>query len=288
MTDWFRSWHGAPTDPKWVLIGKKAGIAPAVASAIAWALFDHASQASPRGSVAGFDCEVYAAWGGVDEESVSLAVAVMRERGMIVDGMLANWRKRQPEREDGSSERAKAWRERKKTEQSTPRTHPNASERIRSTDTDTDTEIEQKKEETRVLALAPAFKDFWEIYPNKVGKPVAEKAFKAALAKAPLETIMDGLRRYVGKADDRPWCNPATFLNQERWADAPALVNMRQGSPPASPSKPRNVGEFARQRLKDQANERTFDNPGFEPQGGRIGDRPGLGALGLLTLETRQ
>jgi hypothetical protein len=29
-------------------------------------------------------------------------------------------------------------------------------------------------------------------------------------------------RRYIGKTDDRPWCNPATWLNQERWADQPA------------------------------------------------------------------
>lgn len=143
MTDWFRSWHGAPTDPKWVLIGRKAGIAPAVASAIAWALFDHASQASPRGDVSGFDCEVYAAWGGIDDEAVIKAVTAMRDRGMIVDGILANWRKRQPDREDGSAERAKAWRERKSEE----RTQPNATERNQPTDTDTE---EDKKREPKV------------------------------------------------------------------------------------------------------------------------------------------
>lgn len=24
--DWFRSWHGAPTDNKWLLIAKRAGV----------------------------------------------------------------------------------------------------------------------------------------------------------------------------------------------------------------------------------------------------------------------
>jgi len=26
--DWFRSWHGAPNDPKWLVIARKAGVAP--------------------------------------------------------------------------------------------------------------------------------------------------------------------------------------------------------------------------------------------------------------------
>lgn len=131
MTDWFRSWHGAPTDPLWVLIARKASISPAAASGVAWALFDCASQASPRGSVAGFDCEVYAAWGGLELEAVEKFIAALTERGKIVDGMLANWSKRQPEREDGSAERAKAWRERQ-------RDTPNAAERARTQPNESD------------------------------------------------------------------------------------------------------------------------------------------------------
>lgn len=135
MTDWFRSWHGAPTDPKWVLIGRKAGVVPAVASAIAWALFDHASQAHPRGSVAGFDCEVYAAWGGLECDAVTKAVSAMAERGMIdANGELSKWSKRQPEREDGSAERGKAWRERKRTQANADDDAENAQERKRTTE----------------------------------------------------------------------------------------------------------------------------------------------------------
>ncbi|MBB4066774.1 hypothetical protein [Gellertiella hungarica] len=74
---------------------------------------------------------------------------------------------------------------------------------------------------------------FWPNYPNKVGKPVAFKAFVKARAGADLETIMAGLRAYVGKRDDRPWCNPATWLNQERWNDLPAMV--QRGPPGAAP-----------------------------------------------------
>lgn len=91
--------------------------------------------------------------------------------------------------------------------------------------------IEKK---ARVSALPPSeFADFWETYPNKVGKPKALESFIKARQRAPLETIMAGLARYVAKQDDRPWCNPTTWLNQDRWGDAPASVPVsRQGSPP--------------------------------------------------------
>lgn len=77
--------------------------------------------------------------------------------------------------------------------------------------------------------------EFWSLYPHKVGKPDAMAKFVKALLVADLETIMAGLRRYVAKTDDRPWCNPATWLYQQRWGDEPAQV--ARGSPgPAKPS----------------------------------------------------
>ncbi len=77
------------------------------------------------------------------------------------------------------------------------------------------------------------FAEFWSIYPNKVGKRDAEKSFSKARKRADLETILSGLRLYAAKTDDRPWCNPATWLNQDRWADAPAAVlPFRAASPP--------------------------------------------------------
>lgn len=85
------------------------------------------------------------------------------------------------------------------------------------------------------------FADFWAIYPNKVGKRDAEKAFSKARKRADLATILAGLRAYVAKTDDRPWCNPATWLNQDRWEDRPATPPPRL---PAYPPEPRNVGEL--------------------------------------------
>lgn len=70
--------------------------------------------------------------------------------------------------------------------------------------------------------LAEFEKEFWPIYPNRVGKDAARKSWERAVGRAPVSEIMAGLRRYVAKTDDRPWCNPATWLNQGRWADEPA------------------------------------------------------------------
>jgi hypothetical protein len=117
MADWFRSWHGAPTDPKWVLIGRKAKCTPAVASAVGWALFDCASQAETRGDVSRFDAEAYAAWAGLKEETVARAIAAMVERGMIAGGRLSAWESRQ---RDNSTERTRAWRDRKKQSEVAP------------------------------------------------------------------------------------------------------------------------------------------------------------------------
>lgn len=69
---------------------------------------------------------------------------------------------------------------------------------------------------------------FWEAYPHKVGKPPALKALDK-LAKArdgpAFDAILNAVYRYAAKDDDRPWCNPATYLNHHRWLDQPAKSN---------------------------------------------------------------
>lgn len=69
MTEWFRSWHGAPTDPKWLGIAKRSGVAPGIAVAVAWALMDRASQAADRGSIDGYDAE------GLRESPIAMMAA---------------------------------------------------------------------------------------------------------------------------------------------------------------------------------------------------------------------
>ena len=69
------------------------------------------------------------------------------------------------------------------------------------------------------------FKKFWESYPKKVGKPVAEKSFKKLKpTESLLKEILQGLNKYKEteqwqKDNGQFIPNPATFLNQQRWED---------------------------------------------------------------------
>lgn len=75
------------------------------------------------------------------------------------------------------------------------------------------------------------FDQFWAVYPNKVGKGDARAKFAKALKKTSLEAILAGLERYRAKRDDRPWCNPATWLHQERWLDETNVVPLKAPAP---------------------------------------------------------
>lgn len=111
ITSWFRSWHGAPTDSKWLVIARKANVAPGIVSAVAWALLDYASQAEDRGSVKGFDVETYAVFSGFDEGDIASVIAAMHDKNVIDQNeRFTNWDKRQPKREDDSTPRVRALR----------------------------------------------------------------------------------------------------------------------------------------------------------------------------------
>lgn len=158
--NWFRSWHGAPTDTKWLVIARKAEVAAGIVSAIAWALMDYASQHADRGSVDGFDTETYSAFSGIADGEVIAVIAAMRAKN-VIDGAnrLTNWDKRQPKREDDSTGRVKAFRQRDRdtvtqcnAEKRTV-THGNNTEKIQSRE-----DTEQNREDTekaRERAAAP-------------------------------------------------------------------------------------------------------------------------------------
>jgi len=63
---------------------------------------------------------------------------------------------------------------------------------------------------------------FWPAYPRKDAKAKAVLAFRKARKRVDLETIMEGLRRYVaGIRDPTYTLHATTWLNGERWADEP-------------------------------------------------------------------
>ena len=142
---WFRSWHGAPTDPKWLGIARKAGVAPGIVAAVVWALLDRASQAEQRGSIAGYDADGISCFMGCEPEEVQAIITQMHEKGVLEDDAFTGWEKHQPKREDNSSDRVKAYRERLKTQSNATVTQCNAGERAETLDTDTDTDTEREK-----------------------------------------------------------------------------------------------------------------------------------------------
>lgn len=112
------------------------------------------------------------------------------------------------------------------------KTHGERTENALKTPIHQDTNSSSLRSEEPRERVSGEFDEFWSLYPNKVGKRDAEKAFVKALKRASLTAILTGLRRYVAKTDDRPWCNPATWLNQDRWADEPAAPPPRRATDP--------------------------------------------------------
>lgn len=97
------------------------------------------------------------------------------------------------------------------------------------------------------------FDQFWQAFPNKVGKRAAEKSFIAARKRVSFPDLMAGLAAYTGKADDRHWCNPTTWLNQDRWLDRPSQQPARAG--PAKPMTASQMLLHRRNENRDQADD---------------------------------
>lgn len=69
-----------------------------------------------------------------------------------------------------------------------------------------------------------AFESFWTVYPRRVGKGNASKAFNLALRKVALADLMAGASRAAKEfagTDPKFIPYPATWLNGERWLDQP-------------------------------------------------------------------
>lgn len=151
-----------------------------------------------------------------------------------------------------------------------------------------------------------AFDLWWERQPNKVGKDAARTSFERVRksGRVTFARLMDGLLAYIAnKPPHRDYCNPATWLNQGRWDDAPAPAAPR-GQPPPNGSKPSSHGSLSRaatliERTNGQpANPSLFTDRGpiidheddgrhdrevHEPSGGQAGRFSPQAALRLVS-----
>lgn len=86
--------------------------------------------------------------------------------------------------------------------------------------------IEKKtiEEETQRELLDEAFEQFWTIYPRRVGKASAKRAFTRAVKDCSIEDVLSGTRRLsadpnLPETQFIPY--PATWLNRDGWTDDP-------------------------------------------------------------------
>jgi hypothetical protein len=126
------------------------------------------------------------------------------------------WEKRQY-KSDTSTDRVKRFRERSRNVTET------VSETAPDTDTETDTETDknQKKipKKRDRSAGSAEFENFWSVYPRKINRAVALKAFEKATRKTEADLIITAVRGYKFADDEQFIPHPATWLNQERWID---------------------------------------------------------------------
>ncbi len=79
--------------------------------------------------------------------------------------------------------------------------------------------------------MSDSFDIFWQAYPRKVGKKLAQQKYAKAVRKHGAATIMAGLERYKRtKPDYADWLHASTFLNQERFKDGPDTDGRRNGN----------------------------------------------------------
>jgi hypothetical protein len=80
----------------------------------------------------------------------------------------------------------------------------------------------EREEQTKETVIA--FDEFWEIYPRKLGKGEAQKAFEKAVDRHGLDVVMGGVRCLASDPnlpDPQFIPRAATWLNGERWGDDP-------------------------------------------------------------------
>jgi hypothetical protein len=112
------------------------------------------------------------------------------------------------------------------------------------TETETETETDKRKD---------LFDDFWKIYPLKVGKGAALKAFLKAVRTTDADVILKGAQRY--KLDPNRsqayTAHASTWLNAQRWLDE--ALPTRNLSPAEIKEKELHEARIKSEREKEEA-----------------------------------
>jgi hypothetical protein len=225
--EWVRLHHDMPTDPKWRVIAKKAGqrIGDVIA-VYTFVLVNASCNAVKRGETHSLDAEDIGAALDLDPASVTAILDAMQ--GKVLDGaVLRGWEKRNPKREDSSTDRVRKHRE----------THGNASKRIETLE---QSRTEQRRSEEKEITLpaeagrvrekssSPEFEEFWKAFkpPPNAKKPDALKAWNSVAKTRPLQAeLLRAVAAYNTwlaeesrkQKRDYPKQHAATWLRGEVW-----------------------------------------------------------------------
>lgn len=118
MVEWFRSWHGAPSDKKLKVCARHASVTQCHAVSLWWHMLDAASRNDPRGNIGNIDAEDWAIEIDEDIETTQRLIEAFISKNLIdPEGNVTAWNKRQPKKEDTTAaSRKRKQRERDKDE----------------------------------------------------------------------------------------------------------------------------------------------------------------------------
>lgn len=92
--------------------------------------------------------------------------------------------------------------------------------------------ITNNKSNRDIHTYSNDFLEFWDVYPNKVGKDKAQTAWKNKKNKPSIKFIIEAVERYKLSKTVRNGftCNPATWINEGRWSDEVTLSDYEKAA----------------------------------------------------------
>lgn len=256
MSQWVRLWEDMPNDPKWRVVARRAGRPVSEVLAVFIHMMTNAGASGNRGSMASWSDEDVAI--AIDAEPEHVTAIREAMQGKTLDGEhLTGWERRQPKREDSSTERVRELRERERAERNAlehSETQCNACETTRNAPEEKreDKSREEKKERSSLCSdsAREAFQEFKFAYPKRTGSQPwmpAEKKFLEHVKRGvdPAE-IITGARAYAGSpaaSDPQFVAQAVTWLNQARWKDEYHPADSSTGPPSKSKQDLRLAGE---------------------------------------------
>jgi hypothetical protein len=239
-----------PNDPKWRTIAKASGQPiTTVISVYVHMLVDASANATERGRTQP-NAEDLASALDVETESIAAVLTAMEGR-VIEGGMLTGWKHRQPEKEDGSADRARAWREKQKEINASA----NENERDR-TPANTDKDKEEKKLKTPKAPLSTFEVPDWVPAEQWAAWLEVRKAKRAANTAHALDLAVRKLDKL--RADGQ---SPAAVLDQSTLRSWTGLFPVKSEGPapvtatPKAPSSYQLAAEAQRQERRNAMRE---------------------------------